>query len=129
MSMLVVGTWLKMQSVSTIDLPNSVSVENCACVLQEQKSVLIFCGTIARVEQTAREITRFSSEGHLDIQERSTFYNSGASPSKREVFIKRLPKSTPDSLRTCLSHGVGYHHGSAHPACWFLAAHTCPHFI
>lgn len=81
-------------------------------LLQERKSVLIFCGTVARVEQTAKDIAKMCSEGLTTIHERSTLYNSGASPSKRAEFIANLSKNTPETLRLCISHGVGYHHGS-----------------
>lgn len=76
--------------------------------------MLIFCGTVARVEQTAKDIAKMCAEGMMTIHERSTLYNSGASPSKRAEFIANLSKNTPDALRLCISHGVGYHHGSMH---------------
>jgi hypothetical protein len=73
--------------------------------------VLVFCGTINRVEKTAQDLATMCEKGLFQVHER--VMSSGNSPSKRLMFLERLPKNTSAELRACLQQGIGYHHSSA----------------
>ena len=93
--------------------------------MQEGKSVLVFCGTRANVEQTALDLKGLCAAGVLQVAERSTNMSSGSATGKRARFLADLPKNIPDKLRECLEHGIGYHHASV--LCLWVAAlcQTC----
>lgn len=85
--------------------------------VQERKSVLIFCGTIKRVQDTAHELAEMCEKGLFKVLERESGISSGNSPSKRSDFLSGLKNNTPVDLRACLQQGVGYHHSSAWSLC------------
>jgi replicative superfamily II helicase len=84
-------------------------------MMQEKKSVLVFCGTRAKVESTAAQLAELVHDGIFAVPERTDFTSSAdsASQSKRANILSDLPKDVPERLRRCLAAGVAYHHAGA----------------
>jgi hypothetical protein len=81
--------------------------------MQEGKSVVVFCGTRARVETAAVDLQSLCKAGLLAVSERCTGLASDNKPGNRAALLKDLPRNTPDNLRQCFEHGIGFHHAGA----------------